>query len=61
MMKRRTRQLFADERGLTTVEYIIVLCLVAIVGFAAWQKFGTTVKGKVRTSDGILNGVGPGH
>ena len=39
--------LLADTRGLTTVEYIILLCLVAVVGFGVWQKFGTTVRDKV--------------
>jgi Flp pilus assembly pilin Flp len=58
--RRRTRALLTDTRGLSTVEYIMILCLVAVVGFAMWQKFGTTVKTKVRGSDGILSGVGPG-
>ena len=42
-----THSLLADERGLTTVEYIILLCLVAVVGFGVWQKFGTSVRDKV--------------
>ncbi len=29
--------LIGDSRGLTTVEYIIVLGLIAVVGIAAWQ------------------------
>jgi Flp pilus assembly pilin Flp len=36
-----------DDRGLTTVEYIIILCLIAVVGFGVWQKFGAKVKEKV--------------
>ena len=43
--------LLSDERGLTTVEYIIILCLIAVVGFAIWKKFGETVKGKVGGAD----------
>jgi Flp pilus assembly pilin Flp len=39
--------LLADTRGLTTVEYIILLCLVAVVGFGVWQKFGASVRDKV--------------
>jgi Flp pilus assembly pilin Flp len=39
--------LLADERGLTTVEYIIILCLVAVVGFGVWKKFGESVSAKV--------------
>lgn len=41
--------LLRDTRGLTTVEYIIILCLIAIVGFVAWKKFGTAVA--ARTDD----------
>ncbi|MBW2402463.1 MAG: hypothetical protein JRF42_01335 [Deltaproteobacteria bacterium] len=35
--------LMRDQRGLTTVEYIIVLGLIAVVGIAAWQQFGETL------------------
>jgi Flp pilus assembly pilin Flp len=44
---RRFRELLADTRGLSTVEYIIILCLIAVVCFAAWRQFGETVKDKV--------------
>lgn len=36
----RLRLLLPDERGLTTVEYTIVLCLIAALCVAAWAKFG---------------------
>jgi Flp pilus assembly pilin Flp len=45
--KRVKRSLLRDNRGLTTVEYIIILCLIAVVGFGVWKKFGETVKTKV--------------
>ena len=32
-----------DENGITTVEYIIILTLVALAGIAAWVAFGETV------------------
>jgi Flp pilus assembly pilin Flp len=54
---RRVRELLSDTRGLSTVEYIIILCLIAVVGFAIWQKFGSTVKTKVRGADGVVNGL----
>lgn len=54
---RRVRELLADTRGLTTVEYIIVLCLIAVVGFAIWQKFGNTVKSKVRGAESVVGGL----
>lgn len=56
---RRIRGLLANTQGLSTVEYVIILCLVAVVGFAAWQKFGRTVKTKTQGAERIVNGVGP--
>jgi Flp pilus assembly pilin Flp len=49
--------LLRDRRGLTTVEYIIILCLIAVVGFAVWQKFGNTVKTKVGGADGVVGSL----
>ena len=55
MMKtRRIRTLLADTQGLSTVEYIIILCLIAVVGFAIWQKFGNMLKTKVRGADTVV-------
>jgi Flp pilus assembly pilin Flp len=48
---RRVRELLADTRGLSTVEYIIILCLIAVVCFAIWRQFGETVKSKVQGAD----------
>ena len=48
------RSLAADKRGLTTVEYIIVLGLIAIVGIAAWQQFGETLTGEIQAADGYI-------
>jgi Flp pilus assembly pilin Flp len=45
--RKRMRRMLRDTRGLTTVEYIIILCLIAVVGFGVWQKFGAKVKEKV--------------
>jgi Flp pilus assembly pilin Flp len=50
-------KLAADQRGLTTVEYIIVLGLIAVVGIAAWQKFGETLTGEVEAADGYIADV----
>ena len=44
---RKKLSLLQDKRGLTTVEYIIILCLIAVVGFGVWKKFGEKVKEKV--------------
>jgi Flp pilus assembly pilin Flp len=51
------RSLMRDDRGLTTVEYIIVLGLIAVVGIAAWQKFGETLIGEVEAADGYIADV----
>ena len=53
-MMKKMRSLLRDTRGLSTVEYIIILCLIAVVGFAVWQKFGETVKGKVGAAEGVV-------
>jgi Flp pilus assembly pilin Flp len=37
------RRLRRDERGLTTVEYVIVLCLIAALAVGAWGEFGDNV------------------
>ena len=57
MKQRQTNGLLQDTEGLTTVEYIIILCLIAVVGFAAWQKFGDTVQKKVGEADGVVNSL----
>jgi Flp pilus assembly pilin Flp len=37
--------------GLSTVEYIIILCLIAVVCFGVWKKFGETVRYTVQGAD----------
>jgi Flp pilus assembly pilin Flp len=54
LKKKNKTSLLQDTRGLSTVEYIIILCLIAVVGFAVWQKFGETVKGKVGAADSVV-------
>lgn len=51
------RSLLRDQRGLTTVEYIIVLCLIAITGFAVWRNLGDTVKNKISDSNQTLDSL----
>ena len=52
-----SRTLMRDQRGLTTVEYIIVLGLIAVVGIATWQQFGETLIGEVEAADGYIADV----
>ncbi|MEZ4339625.1 MAG: hypothetical protein R3B82_23625 [Sandaracinaceae bacterium] len=49
------RRLLEDQRGLTTVEYIIILCLIAVVGFAVWKQFGQTVEYKAKGANNVVN------
>ncbi len=59
MQKSRSNKpgLIGDSRGLTTVEYIIVLGLIAVVGIAAWQKFGETLTGEIEAAEGYISDV----
>lgn len=55
--QRGVAQLYGDTRGLSTVEYAIILCLIAIVGFATWRTFGATVQEKVGRSNQTMEGL----
>ncbi len=48
------RSLRADTRGVASVEYIIVLCLLGMAVFSAWRSFGETVRSRVSSSEMIL-------
>ena len=54
---RESQQLLHDEQGLSTVEYIIILILIAVIGIAAWQSFGSTVSSKVSSATGDIGGL----
>ncbi|MFQ6133339.1 MAG: Flp family type IVb pilin [Armatimonadota bacterium] len=42
-MIRRLRDLWSDDSGMTTVEYALLLVLIATVGILAWQTLGQKV------------------
>jgi Flp pilus assembly pilin Flp len=44
MVVRNRPSLLVDERGLTTVEYVIVLCLIAALSVGVWGEIGDQVK-----------------
>lgn len=52
---RKLRELARDTEGLSTVEYIILLVLVAIVGIAAWSAFGSKIREKITGSTGRVD------
>ena len=44
------KQLWMDEEGLTTVEYALLLALVAIAAIAAWTTLGSRTSATVTTA-----------
>jgi Flp pilus assembly pilin Flp len=51
------RGLRRDDRGLSTVEYIIILMLIAVAGIALWSAFGETVSGKIGEATGEVGSL----
>jgi Flp pilus assembly pilin Flp len=39
----RAGRLVSDTRGLTTVEYVIVLAMIAVMSVGLWNTFGTNI------------------
>jgi len=48
--KPRALALSRDERGLTTVEYVIILVLLALGSIGVWRAFGSSLGGKIDES-----------
>ena len=44
-----------DERGLSTVEYVIVLVLIAAVAMGTWNQFGRDVLTKLEDANDTFN------
>jgi Flp pilus assembly pilin Flp len=47
--------LLRDERGLSTVEYVILLVLIAAACVGLWSTFGKTISSKLKASDKTMN------
>jgi len=59
-IRRRPGRSFAllhDTRGLSTVEYVIILVLIAALAIGAWRQFGNSVKTKIDKSTTDINGL----
>ena len=54
------RSLARDDRGLTTVEDIIVLGLIAVLGISAWEAFGERLETEVNEAERAMKVVDPG-
>jgi Flp pilus assembly pilin Flp len=48
------RALWTDEGGLTTVEYAMLLSLIAVSAIVVWQSLGSRVQGTVTTATNSL-------
>ncbi|MFO0609889.1 MAG: hypothetical protein U0324_42415 [Polyangiales bacterium] len=57
-MKTNTRSLRRNTEGLSTVEYVILLMLIAVVGIVAWRTFGNTVVSKINNGNSQVSGLG---
>ncbi|MGC4068880.1 MAG: hypothetical protein QM784_30400 [Polyangiaceae bacterium] len=51
----RKLRLLSDERGLSTVEYVIILVLIAAAAVGTWSKFGSTIMGKINSAEQEVN------
>jgi Flp pilus assembly pilin Flp len=51
------KRLHGDQRGLTTVEYAIVLCLIAAVSVVAWKTFGQNVSKYLASATKTIDGA----
>jgi Flp pilus assembly pilin Flp len=43
------------DRGISSVEYIIILVLVALTGIAVFKLFGGTIKNKMTTANSTVD------
>lgn len=52
-----TLRLSTDEFGLSTVEYVIILVLIAAAAVGAWQVLGTTLLSKLTAADTTITNI----
>jgi Flp pilus assembly pilin Flp len=58
-MTRSEMQRVRKDRGVSSVEYIIILVLVALTGIAVFKLFGTTIKQKMTDANNTMQTVNP--
>ena len=56
--KENKKSLLKDKRGLSTVEYIIILVLVAVGGIQLWSSFGEAVNDNISSSTNQVSSLG---
>ncbi len=47
-----------DVRGLSTVEYVIILVIIAVTAIVTWKNFGETLRGKIKQSEDDIGNLG---
>ncbi len=57
MAERKKAGLVRDTKGLSTVEYLIILVVIAVAGISLWQKIGETVNKKAGESNTDLEAL----
>jgi Flp pilus assembly pilin Flp len=58
-MARSEMQRVRKDKGVSSVEYIIILVLVALTGIAVFKLFGTTIKNKMTDANNTMQTVQP--
>ena len=56
--KIRSHALVKNTRGLSTVEYVIILCLLAILAIGTWDKFGGAIREKLDNATDEIEQLG---
>ncbi len=54
IQKLRAAPLLRDDRGLTTVEYVILLAIIAAFSVGVWKSFGEDLKTRLENSSGAV-------
>ncbi len=52
-----SRALVKNTQGLSTVEYVIILCLLAVLAIGTWNEFGGKVREKLGDATEKIDGV----
>ena len=53
----KLRKLVEDTRGASLVEYIILVGMVALIAFAGFKAFGTSVMNKINHQSSAVDGI----
>ena len=55
--KTQKQSLLKHDKGLSTVEYIIILVLIAVAGIGLWRTFGGTLSTKITNATTEVGGI----